>query len=143
MGNPRSHFWKPPFWPCIGWGLPSSRVATGLVSSYLAISPLSRRTLRFGVQSRKFGVRSEKPSPFTFHLFVLNRAKGARDGIFSVALSLGLPPVPVRDHPARRCPDFPPRKAERPSVYPFFFIASFASLSAIVFFSLGIYCTSK
>lgn len=30
-----------------------------------------------------------------------------RGGVFSVALSLGLPPVPVRDHPALRCPDFP------------------------------------
>jgi hypothetical protein len=57
-----------PFWPCIGWGLPSSRVTTGLVSSYLAFSPL------------------------------LPKIK--ESGMFSVALSLGLPPVPIRDHPA-------------------------------------------
>ena len=30
-----------------------------------------------------------------------------RSGIFSVALSLGFPPVPVRDHPALWRPDFP------------------------------------
>ena len=53
----------------------------GLVSSYLTISPLSRE---------------------------IGEAAISRDGIFSVALSLGLSPVPVRDHPARRCPDFPP-----------------------------------
>jgi len=29
-------------------------------------------------------------------------------GLLSVALSLGSPPVPVRDHPALRSPDFPP-----------------------------------
>ena len=38
-----------------------------------------------------------------FHPYPASR----RGGIFSVALSLGLLPVPVRDHPARRCPDFP------------------------------------
>ncbi len=40
-------------------------------------------------------------------------------GIFSVALSLGLLPVPVRDHPALRCPDFPRDRLPRPCVYPF------------------------
>ena len=33
----------------------------------------------------------------------------ARGGMFSVALSLGSPPVGVTDHPALRSPDFPPR----------------------------------
>lgn len=32
----------------------------------------------------------------------------ASGGIFSVALSLGSPPVAVSDHPALRSPDFPP-----------------------------------
>jgi len=32
------------------------------------------------------------------HLFTL--IPPWRDGVFSVALSLGLPPVPVKDHPA-------------------------------------------
>ncbi len=35
-------------------------------------------------------------------------AKASAGGLLSVALSLGLPPVPVRDHPALRSPDFPP-----------------------------------
>ncbi len=60
-------FGKHPLWPCIEWGLPSSRVATELVSSYLAFSPL----------------------PLVI-----------RGGMFSVALSLGLPPVPVKNHSA-------------------------------------------
>jgi hypothetical protein len=38
--------------------------------------------------------------------FTLTLPRG-EGGIFSVALSLGLLPVPVRDHPALRCPDFP------------------------------------
>ncbi len=35
----------------------------------------------------------------------------ARGGIFSVALSLGSPPVAVSDLPALRCPDFPLRSS--------------------------------
>jgi len=38
-----------------------------------------------------------------------------RGGLFSVALSLGSPPVAVSDLPALWCPDFPPpRKPQRP-----------------------------
>jgi len=33
-------------------------------------------------------------------------------GLLSVALSLGSPPVPVRNHPALRSPDFPPVSCE-------------------------------
>jgi hypothetical protein len=54
-------------------------VARGAVSSYLAISPL--------------------PVP------ALRRAIG---GVFSVALSRGLPRVGVTDHRALPSPDFPP-----------------------------------
>jgi len=50
-----------------------------LVSSYLTLSPLSTFALRTTV-----------------------------DGLLSVALSLGLPPVPVRNHPVLWSPDFPP-----------------------------------
>ncbi len=100
-----SHQCATPFWPCIGWGLPSLCVATELVSSYLAISPLSRNM---------------------------------RDGVFSVALSLGLPPVPVRDHPALRCPDFPPRYAKRPPVYPYSLLPSLQGYRQF-YFSLSVY----
>ena len=36
------------------------------------------------------------------------RGQAAAGGLLSVALSLGSPPVPVRDHPALWSPDFPP-----------------------------------
>jgi len=42
------------------------------------------------------------------HLFTLTGQRPG--GIFSVALSLGLPPVRVTDHPALWSPDFPPGK---------------------------------
>ncbi len=66
-----------------------------------------------------------------------------RGGVFSVALSLGLPPVPIRDHPALRCPDFPqevapPATTRLPLNAPFF-----ASLSATAFCSLGTYSRLK
>ncbi len=51
---------------------------SALVSSYLTFSPLPAVT------------------------------EATRGGLFSVALSLGLPPVPVKDHPALWSPDFPP-----------------------------------
>ncbi len=35
-------------------------------------------------------------------------AEAHTGGLLSVALSLGSPPVPVKDHPALRSPDFPP-----------------------------------
>ncbi len=57
-----------------------------LVSSYLTLSPLS------------------------------TVAKASMDGLLSVALSLGLPPVSVRNHPVLWSPDFPPvRRADRRS----------------------------
>jgi len=57
-----------------------------LVSSYLTLSPLSIA------------------------------AKASMDGLLSVALSLGLPPVSVRNHPVLWSPDFPPvRRADRRS----------------------------
>jgi len=36
----------------------------------------------------------------------------SRGGMFSVALSVGLPPLPVRKHAALRCSDFPPSRPE-------------------------------
>jgi hypothetical protein len=42
-----------------------------------------------------------------------------RGGVFSVALSLGLLPVPVRNHPALRCPDFPQAVARGHTSTPF------------------------
>ncbi len=46
------------------------------------------------------------PHPFTLiYSFALRTIV---DGLLSVALSLGLPPVPVRNHPVLWSPDFPP-----------------------------------
>ena len=45
------------------------------------------------------------PHPFTL---TRRHPKVAAGGLLSVALSLGSPPVPVRDHPVLRSPDFPP-----------------------------------
>ena len=45
--------------------------------------------------------------------FTLTRPKAG--GIFSVALSLGSPPVAVSDHPALRCSDFPPDCLKQPA----------------------------
>ena len=42
------------------------------------------------------------------HPFTLTRQPELSGGLLSVALSLGSPPVPVRDHPVLRSPDFPP-----------------------------------
>ena len=76
-------------------------------------------------------------------LFTLTFPNGREGGMFSVALSLGLLPVPIRDHPALRCPDFPQDFASRDHAStPFLAAARFASLSAILFPSLGIYFTS-
>jgi len=40
-------------------------------------------------------------------------AEALTGGLLSVALSLGSPPVPVRNHPALRSPDFPPARYRR------------------------------
>ena len=40
----------------------------------------------------------------------------AVDGLLSVALSLGSPPVPVKDHPALWSPDFPPVQVHGPAI---------------------------
>ncbi len=47
------------------------------------------------------------------HRFTLTGGMVTTGGLFSVALSLGLPPVGVTDLPALRCPDFPLPSAKR------------------------------
>jgi|SRR5581483_1714686 len=42
------------------------------------------------------------------HRFTLTARPEAPGGLLSVALSVGSPPLDVIQHPARRCPDFPP-----------------------------------
>ena len=42
------------------------------------------------------------------HLFNLTREVALPGGVFSVALSVGSPPLPVRKHAALWCSDFPP-----------------------------------
>ena len=44
------------------------------------------------------------------HRFTLTARPRARGGLLSVALSVGSPPLAVSQHPARRCPDFPPAR---------------------------------
>ena len=73
------------FWSCTGWGLPNPGVATGIG----ALLP-HRFTL------------AKEPRTLTSHTV---RGPG---GLFSVALSLGSPPLEVIQHPALRSPDFPP-----------------------------------
>ena len=47
-------------------------------------------------------------APVSFYLTFAPLPGQKPGGLFSVALSLELPPVGVTDHPALRCPDFPP-----------------------------------
>ena len=72
----------PPIWPCSGWGLPASRLAPG-------------------------------PGALLPHRFTLAcppRERGAIGAIVSVALSVASLRLGVTQHPARRSPDFPPRR---------------------------------
>ena len=58
------------------------------------------------------------------HLFTLTPENCIRPifqgGIFSVALSLGSPPVAVSDHPALLSPDFPPVRLRRTRDHPIY-----------------------
>src|SRR6266581_4497338 len=47
------------------------------------------------------------------HRFTLTAL--AHGGLFSVALSVGSPPLAVSQHPALRSPDFPPAALPRPA----------------------------
>ena len=86
------------------------------------------------------------------HRFTLTGGMVTTGGLFSVALSLGLPPVGVTDLPALRCPDFPLPSTIRMaattlhppfSIYYIPSIASFARLSARVLFSLLMWVIRK
>jgi len=53
------------------------------------------------------------PHPFTL---IRRGSMSWADGLLSVALSLGSPPVPVKNHPVLRSPDFPlPTSTQRAS----------------------------
>jgi len=71
-----------PIWSCTGWGLPSSRCRHR--DWWALTSPFH-------------------PYPEKFRWIF-------QGGLLSVALSLGLPPVAVSDHPALWCSDFPPEE---------------------------------
>ena len=58
-------------------------------------------------------------------------------GVFSVALSLGFPPVPVRDHPALRCPDFPQGLGPRGHTSTPHLLDLFLKTLAIVYAKIG------
>jgi hypothetical protein len=73
----------PPIWPCSGWGLPCLRC------------------------HHRSGALL--PRLFTLALLRLGLAPGAsKSGMFSVALSVGLPLLGVTQHPALWSSDFPP-----------------------------------
>jgi len=69
-----------------------------LVSPYLTFSPLP------GVVTPAAQLRRGRPRRACH----VNAQRAETGGLFSVALSLGSPPVGVTDHPALRCSDFPP-----------------------------------
>jgi hypothetical protein len=69
-----------------------------LVSSYLTLSPLPVYVT--------LSAQLRRGKPLWVCLGEAPRAKPG--GLLSVALSLGLPPVGVTDHPALWCSDFPP-----------------------------------
>ena len=82
-----------PIWSCTGWGLPNPDVATGIG----ALLP-HRFTL------------TKAPCTLASHSV---RGPG---GLFSVALSLGSPPLEVIQHPALWSPDFPPPAFRRRAI---------------------------
>ena len=79
---------RPPIWPCTGWGLPSR---SGHPDRWCALTA-------------------------PFHPY--RAPVRARGGLFSVALSVGSPPLAVSQHPALRCPDFPPARRFTPGRRP-------------------------
>ena len=81
-------------------GRPSPPVARGLALLF-GLAPGG--VCRAGPVTRTAGALL----PHRFTLTVRLRAHG---GLFSVALSVGSPPLAVSQHPARRCPDFPPAR---------------------------------
>ncbi len=85
-----------------------SRSPGKLVSSYLAFSPLPPG-LRPEVSGSSLRVKNSR----TVNRQLLHPAGG---GIFSVALSLGSPPVAVSDHPALWSSDFPPARRSGPAI---------------------------
>jgi len=53
------------------------------------------------------------PHPFTL---ICRCPQALTDGLLSVALSLGSPPVPVKNHPVLWSPDFPPPGINRAAI---------------------------
>ena len=53
------------------------------------------------------------PHPFTL---ICHCPQAPTDGLLSVALSLGSPPVPVKNHPVLWSPDFPPPGIDRAAI---------------------------
>ncbi len=83
---------RPPIWPCSGWGLPSQPVTGLLVRSYRTFSPLPGEQPECLRASSVEGMHQELSD---------DEMDGCwTGGIFSVALSLGSPPVGVTHHPA-------------------------------------------
>ena len=108
---------RSPIWPCTGWGLPGRRVTTPPVRSYRTFSPLP-------ASAAKLSAETEAPR---------HRA----GGLFSVALACGFPRLAVSQHPALRCPDFPPRLESTSALI--------GSLNSLTERPLGLhsYCTSQ
>jgi len=132
------------------------RAALSFVGAYCN-TPLQMRALLFGLAPggvyHAFDVAIEAVSSY----LAVSPLPGIRKmpgGLFSVALSLGSPPVAVSDHPALRSSDFPPPARGSPhpaesdhlshfanryyTLFVLLSIASFAKASASLFSRLGI-----
>ncbi len=96
LSSPRGY--RLPIWSCSGWGLPCRPGRPNRGELLPRLFTLTRRPQRR--RGTPVGVRS------------VQRESG---GIFSVALSLGSPPLGVTQHPALRSSDFPPSGAEHPT----------------------------
>jgi hypothetical protein len=94
-----------PLLPEASCGLPESLQAGRLLNSPKAFALPYLALLRMGFTKLPRSPGILVSSYLT--VSPLPRTAGARGGLFSVALSLGSPPVAVSDHPALWSPDFP------------------------------------
>ncbi len=92
-------------------------------SRHCVIPSLALHRMGFAKPSSRLDAGGHLPRHFTL-------TPRLRGGVFSVALSLGLLPVPARNHPALRCPDFPQVVSRDHSSAPLSFSLALYNLSA-------------
>jgi len=96
---------RSPIRSCTGWGLPCQPCHQGRGELLPRLFTLTRRGQGLGVKSYSLQVKSKTSHSSLLTPYSRRRRAG---GMFSVALSLGSPPVAVSDHPALWSSDFPP-----------------------------------